>query len=121
MKEKMLTFLPKTKRQWMNLLVLAALVVTFCVMAVPVMADGVDPTEIVMGLLDIVFTIFLYIGIMLAVWGAGMLILAFKNEDADSKTKAMMTLVVAVCLIAIKFLLEDTGVLQKLLDSTKDV
>lgn len=118
MKEKMLAFLPKTKRQWMNLLVLAALAVTFCVMAVPVMADGVDPAEIVVGLLDIVFKIFLYIGIMLAVWGVGMLILAFKNEDADSKTKAMMTLVVAVCLVAIKFLIEGTGILDKLLSST---
>lgn len=48
--------------------------------------------------------IFVCVGVLLAVWAVGQLTLAFKNEDADSKSKAMMLLVVAAVLIGIKFL-----------------
>jgi hypothetical protein len=48
------------------------------------------------------------------VWSVGMLLLAFKNEDADSKSRAMMLLIVSAALIGIKgFLntvLENTGI-----------
>ena len=57
--------------------------------------------------IDVVFTIFKYIGIILALWGAGSLILAFKNEDADSKTRAIMSLVVGVSLVALDALFGD--------------
>ena len=47
-------------------------------------------------------SIFRYIGILLMVWSIGMLVLAFKNEDADSKSRAMMMLVVSLILITLK-------------------
>ena len=47
-------------------------------------------------------SIFRYIGILLMVWSIGMLVLAFKNEDADSKSGAMMMLVVSLILITLK-------------------
>lgn len=55
-------------------------------------------------IVNVVFKIFSYIGIILALWGAGSLILAFKNEDADSKTRAIMTLVVGISLVSLRAL-----------------
>lgn len=48
--------------------------------------------------------IFVCIGALLGVWSCGQLALAFKNEDADSKSRAMMMLVVAAILIGVKLL-----------------
>lgn len=48
-----------------------------------------------------VFAIFKYIGWLLLAWGIGQLVLAFKNEDADSKSRAMMLIVVAIILTVI--------------------
>lgn len=61
-------------------------------------------------LVGIICTIFRYIGILLAVWAVGMLVLAFKNEDADSKSRSMMLLIVSIVLIVIK------SIVQMLLD-----
>ena len=58
-------------------------------------------------IINVVFKIFQYIGVVLALWGAGSLIMAFKNEDADSKTRAIMSLVVGISLIALKALFGD--------------
>lgn len=47
----------------------------------------------------VVFDLFRYIGIVLALWGVGSLVMAFKNEDADSKSRAIMSLVVGLVLM----------------------
>lgn len=63
---------------------------------------GGEANEMVLNLVNVICTIFRYIGILLLVWAIGMLVLAFKNEDANSKTRSMMLLVVSIVLIAIK-------------------
>lgn len=63
--------------------------------------------DAITGIIDIVFTIFKYIGVILALWGVGALVMAFKNEDADSKSRAIMSLVVGVCLVALDPLFGD--------------
>ena len=35
---------------------------------------------------------------MLLAWGIGQLVLAFKNEDADSKSRAMLVIMAAILL-----------------------
>lgn len=57
--------------------------------------------EAISAIVDIVFKIFKYIGVILALWGVGSLVMAFKNEDADSKSRAIMSLVVGICLVAL--------------------
>jgi hypothetical protein len=59
-------------------------------------------TNLMNKILDIIYKIFGYIGVLLLAWSIGMLVLAFKNEDADSKSRAMMLLVVSVVLIGVK-------------------
>ena len=71
----------------------------------------VDPGSVVKDLVDIVFQIFFYIGVLLLAWSIGMLVLAFKNEDADSKSRAMMLLVVSCVLMGIKTLFNALGII----------
>lgn len=82
-----------------------AAVGTFATMAPIVFAGGgIDDTAnaMVAQLIGIICTIFMYIGILLAVWAVGSLVLAFKNEDADSKSRAMMLLIVSIVLICLR-------------------
>lgn len=64
---------------------------------------------LVQNLLGYVFVIFKYIGFLLLAWGVGQLVLAFKNEDADSKSRAMMLIVVAIILTVVGTIFNGLG------------
>lgn len=66
-------------------------------------AANVDTTgkDVINSILDIIYTMALYIGIILLVWSIVMLVLALKNEDADSKSRAIMLIAVSIALIGI--------------------
>lgn len=78
-------------------------------------AGGATAKGLVQNLLSYVFAIFRYIGWLLLAWGVGQLVLAFKNEDADSKSRAMMLIVVAVILTALTTIFN--GVIGEQLDA----
>lgn len=73
-------------------------------------AHAGDAEDLVTSLLGYVFAIFRYIGWLLLAWGVGQLVLAFKNEDADSKSRAMMLLIVAIILTSIGTIFNGLGV-----------
>ncbi len=56
---------------------------------------------VVNAILDVIETMAFYIGIILLVWSVVMLVLALKNEDADSKSRAIMLIAVSIALIGI--------------------
>ena len=86
---------------------LCASVLSVCGIAIPTaFADESTTDKIVGSIIDVIVDIFKYIGIILLVWSVGMLVLAFKNEDADSKSRAIMLLVVSLVLIGIGAFLE---------------
>ncbi len=58
-------------------------------------------SDIVKNLLSYVFGIFFWIGVVLLAWGIGQLVLAFKNEDGDSKSRAIMLIVASIVLMGI--------------------
>lgn len=62
-------------------------------------------------IVNFVFRIFGYIGAVLGVWGIGSLILAFKNEDADAKSRAIMILGAAILLLSLKTVIQGSGIL----------
>lgn len=66
-----------------------------------VMAD-VNINGMFQTLIGTVCQIFFYIGAILLVWSIGQLVLAFKNEDADSKSRAIMVLVCSLLLMSVK-------------------
>ena len=107
MREKLNGFMPQTKKGKVILAAIMVLALVLCAFTLPVFADAAS--SMVTKLIDIVCKIFLYIGVLLAVWAVGMLVLAFKNEDADSKSRAMMLLVVACMLIGINTLVDQLG------------
>lgn len=83
---------------------------TTALLASPLAFANADPGKIVGKLIDSIWTIFRYIGILLLAWSVGMLVLAFKNEDADSKSRAMMMLVVSCLLIGLKTIWSTLGI-----------
>lgn len=75
------------------------------ILSVPALTNAEDKkgtaSGLVNSLLSYIFTIFFWIGVLLFTWGVGQMVLAFKNEDADSKSRAMMLIVVSIILTAI--------------------
>ena len=67
----------------------------------PVWASSASGTisSILQDMIDIIGMVFTAVGIILAIYSVGTLILAFKNDDPDSKQRASTMLVVAVVLI----------------------
>lgn len=62
--------------------------------------------KVVNAVLDVVFDMAFYIGIILLAWSVVMLILALKNEDADSKSRAIMLVAVSIALVGVGTLLK---------------
>lgn len=102
-KEKMLSFARENK------VVMAgqgALISAGYLALTPLMAFAI-PEEVNAGvlmdkLIGTVCDVFRMIGALLLVWAIGQLVLAFKNEDADSKSRAMMVLVASILLLSLK-------------------
>ncbi len=83
--------------------ILGALVLAFSMFALfSFAADNVSMSGIVQNIVDkVIKPVFIAIGVLLLAWGVGMLVLAFKNEDAESKSRAMMLIAVSVALVGI--------------------
>lgn len=74
----------------------------FMPMAFAAASGSVNIPAIISTMLGIICDIFFAIGLLLLVWSIGMLVLAFKNEDADAKSRAMMMLVVSAALVGFR-------------------
>ena len=74
---------------------------TVAATSVAAFADPGKSQTIIRGLLGYVFGIFFWIGVVLLAWGIGQLVLAFKNEDGDSKSRAIMLIVASIVLMGI--------------------
>lgn len=76
-------------------------------------ADDATGEKVINAVLDIILKMAFYIGVILLAWSVVMLILALKNEDADSKSRAIMLIAVSVALIGVggflKPVLETAG------------
>ncbi len=84
---------------------------------VPALASGAPTAtvgEILERMISIIGMIFVAVGIILAIYSVGQLILAFKNEDADSKSRASTLLVVSIILIAFPALIDFLGLTEYL-------
>lgn len=102
-KDKVCGIVSRCKKEAVALTAIAAT-------AMPMTVSAANGGALMGKLLDVIVMIFRYIGILLLAWSIGMLVLAFKNEDADSKSRAMMLLVVSIILIGIEGILNLVGV-----------
>lgn len=91
-------------------------VLTFIVMCSSVcpmlFAVSVSADALVGKILAFIVKIFFYIGCILLLWSIGQLVLAFKNDDADSKSKAAMLMVVSIILICIRPVFNALDIIQ---------
>ena len=76
-------------------------------MPVALAADDDAGDAIINAVLDIILKMALYIGIILLAWSVVMLVLALKNEDADSKSRAIMLIAVSIALIGVGGFLDE--------------
>ncbi len=92
-----------------------AMTMSFCLVVLgccPMLfaADApVSASDLVGTILGFIVKIFFYIGVILLLWAIGQLVLAFKNDDADSKSKAAMLLVVSIILMVIRPVFNSLG------------
>lgn len=114
-KKKTITFYKKVKENAIGVIASATILAPMSSVMI-VYATETEPIKIdlIEKVLDIIFTMFRYIGILLLAWSIGMLVLAFKNEDAESKSRAIMMMVVSVVLVSIETLFNKLGVLNGL-------
>lgn len=95
----------------------------FFVIAVMVMFAVINPAfaatnyvtrirTIMNNMVTIVGVIFQAVGAILSIYAVGQLILAFKNEDANSKSSASTLLVVGIVLIAVPGIITTLGLVN---------
>lgn len=80
---------------------------TTSVFALP--SGDMDADSMMTKIIGQILNIVRYIGIVLLVWGVIQLVMAFKNEDGDSKSRAAMMLGISIVLIGMKSLLNAIG------------
>lgn len=98
--------------------IFAALTMLVIAMIVnPALADSSvyknEIKSVLENMIGIIGTIFIAVGVILTVYAVGTLVLAFKNEDADSKSRASTMLVVGVCLMSIPKIVETLNLVEK--------
>lgn len=74
--------------------------------------DKATTASVVGGILDVVFNIALYLGIVIAVIGIVSFIIAFKDDNAESQSRGIRLAIVGTALIGIKVLIKMTGLIK---------
>ena len=104
---KFKNFIQKKTTTMKNIIAFACMMVTGVCITPLVFATNGDLTTsgLILKLLGVIFKIAGFIGILLLVWGIIMLALAIRNEDGDSKSKAVLFIVVAIVTTTLGFIL----------------
>ena len=98
---KLKSFFAKKKQKNHVLSTLACIAATIACTTSFALAANPSADGLIGAILNIIFTIAGYIGVLLLVWGIVILVLAIRNEDADSKSRAVLFIVVAIVLICL--------------------
>lgn len=82
--------------------------------AVPVYAA--DLSGLAENIIDIISKMAIMVGVILGAWGVFQLVLAFKNDDPESKSRATQLIVVAAALISLPAILLQLGLTDYIQD-----
>lgn len=113
----------KVAREQMRGFIIAMVIITMMMMACILNVSFADSDyastirDLIEKMVSIIGTIFQAVGAVLTVYSVGQLILAFKNEDADSKSRASTMMVVGVVLIALPGVIETLGLVDMITGS----
>lgn len=73
---------------------------------------GATTETVIGGILDVVFKVAMYMGIVIAVIGVVSFILAFKDDNAESQSRGIRLAIVGTALIGMKTLIKLTGLIN---------
>lgn len=73
-------------------------------------AEGDNPDAIIGSVLGIILFATKYIGAALIIWGLVMFGLSIKNDEPESKQKALMTTFAGVIVFSLKWILQTAGI-----------
>ena len=113
----------EVSREQMRGFIIAMVIITMMMMAYILNVSFADSDyastirDLIEKMVSIIGTIFQAVGAVLTVYSVGQLILAFKNEDADSKSRASTMMVVGVVLIALPGVIETLGLVDMITGS----
>ncbi len=113
----------EVSREQMRGFIIAMVIITMMMMACILNVSFADSDyastirDLIEKMVSIIGTIFQAVGAVLTVYSVGQLILAFKNEDADSKSRASTMMVVGVVLIALPGVIETLGLVDMITGS----
>lgn len=113
----------EVSREQMRGFIIAMVIITMMMMACILNVSFADSDyastirDLIEKMVSIIGTIFQAVGAVLTVYSVGQLILAFKNEDADSKSRASTMMVVGVVLIALPGVIEKLGLVDMITGS----
>ena len=113
----------EVSREQMRGFIIAMVIITMMMMACILNVSFADSDyastirDLIEKIVSIIGTIFQAVGAVLTVYSVGQLILAFKNEDADSKSRASTMMVVGVVLIALPGVIETLGLVDMITGS----
>ncbi|MCI9545800.1 MAG: DUF2460 domain-containing protein [Lachnospiraceae bacterium] len=77
----------------------------------PTFATATDPDALVKSIITIVLKMARYIGMVLVVTGVFQLVMAYKDDNADSKTRGIQLAICGVILIGLEAVLTAAGIL----------
>lgn len=75
-----------------------------------VLAENADASSILSSIIGIVLGIARYVGIALLVYAIYQMIMAMKDDNADSKSRAMQLIVVSIVLIILKTIIAQINI-----------
>lgn len=113
----------EVSREQMRGFIIAMVIITMMMMVCILNVSFADSDyastirDLIEKMVSIIGTIFQAVGAVLTVYSVGQLILAFKNEDADSKSRASTMMVVGVVLIALPGVIETLGLVDMITGS----
>lgn len=113
----------EVSREQMRGFIIAMVIITMMMVACILNVSFADSDyastirDLIEKIVSIIGTIFQAVGAVLTVYSVGQLILAFKNEDADSKSRASTMMVVGVVLIALPGVIETLGLVDMITGS----
>lgn len=113
----------EVSREQMRGFIIAMVIITMMMMACILNVSFADSDyastirDLIEKMVSIIGTIFQAVGAVLTVYSVGQLIFAFKNEDADSKSRASTMMVVGVVLIALPGVIETLGLVDMITGS----
>ena len=73
---------------------------------------NLDSATVVGGILEVIFEIAMYIGIVLGVIGVFQFIMAMKDDNAEQQTRGIRLAIVGIALIGLRVLIKTAGFIK---------